>query len=197
MDLVVEDINQNGQFELSEDNILAGHVFEFGSKFLWGGTVFSIDFHDISNESQMPKANDVYRVEFKRPFIDKDSFIFSVNPAVELEKNKLKTDMENIKVVPNPYIATNTMEQALSNPLLNQRRKLLFTHIPANCTIKIFTSSGVFIDEILVNNAPDNGTVHWDLLTKEGLEIAPGVYIYHIKSHLTGEKKLGKFAVIK
>ena len=30
-----------------------------------------------------------------------------------------------------------------------------------------------------------------------GLEIAAGMYIYHIESTLTGETKTGKFAVIK
>ncbi len=197
LDLVVEDVNQNGQFDLLEDNILAGHVFKFGSKFMWGGTVFSIDFRDISDESQMPKANDVYRVDFKRPFIEQDSLLFTIMPSVEVDKNKLKGTMDDIKVVPNPYIATNMMEQAISNPFLNQRRELMFTHIPARCTIKIFTSSGVFVDEIPVYNPPDNGMVHWDMLTKEGLEIAAGIYIYHVKSNMTGEKKLGKFAVIK
>jgi len=29
------------------------------------------------------------------------------------------------------------------------------------------------------------------------LEIAAGIYIYHIKSEVTGKEKLGKFAVIK
>jgi len=80
---------------------------------------------------------------------------------------------------------------------LNQRRVLLFTHIPAGCTIKIFTSSGVFLRQIDVANAPDNGTVQWDMLTKEGLEIAAGIYVYYVKSNVTGEEKLGKFAVIK
>ena len=89
------------------------------------------------------------------------------------------------------------MEPATSNPYLNQSRRLLFTHIPAHCTIKIFTSSGVFVDKIEVNNSPDNGIIHWDMLTKEGLEIAPGIYIYYVKSHDTGKEKLGKFAIIK
>ena len=31
------------------------------------------------------------------------------------------------KVVPNPYVMTNMMEEAVTNPYLNQRRKLLFT----------------------------------------------------------------------
>ena len=149
----------------------------------------------------MPEPNDVYHLEFKRPFIEKDSLVFTVMPSVEIEKNKLKSGMDDIKVVPNPYIATNMMEGAISNPFLNQRRELLFTHIPADYTIKIFTSSGVLVDTIEPDPGnpppPDKGIVHWDMLTKEGLEIAAGIYIYHVKSNKTGATKLGKFAVIK
>ena len=105
--------------------------------------------------------------------------------------------MKNIKVVPNPYVATNVMEPAVSNQFLNQRRRLLFTNIPAQATIKIFTVSGVLVDEIKVNNEPDQGIIHWDMLTRENLEIAAGMYIYHIESSVTGDSKLGKFAVIK
>jgi hypothetical protein len=105
--------------------------------------------------------------------------------------------MNNIKVVPNPYVMTNMMESAVSNQFLNQRRRLIFTHIPADCIIKIFTVSGVLVDEIIVNNEPDNGLVHWDMLTRENLEIAAGMYIYHIEAQKTGDQKLGKFAIIK
>jgi hypothetical protein len=35
------------------------------------------------------------------------------------------------------------------------------------------------------------------LLTNEGLEIAAGVYIYHVRAEKTGDEKLGKFAVVK
>jgi hypothetical protein len=35
------------------------------------------------------------------------------------------------------------------------------------------------------------------MLTRENLEIAAGMYIYHIESEITGDAKLGKFAVIK
>ena len=61
--------------------------------------------------------------------------------------------MENIKVVPNPYVMTNMMEEAVTNPFLNQRRRILFTHIPAECKITIFTVSGVLVDEIDVDNS--------------------------------------------
>ena len=35
------------------------------------------------------------------------------------------------------------------------------------------------------------------MLTRENLEIAAGMYVYHIESSVTGDSKLGKFAVIK
>ena len=105
--------------------------------------------------------------------------------------------MDNIKVVPNPYVMTNMMESAVANPFLNQRRRLMFTHVPSDCIIKIFTVSGVMVDEILVSNEPENGIIHWDMLTRENLEIAAGMYIYHIEAHETGDQKTGKFAVIK
>ncbi len=73
----------------------------------------------------------------------------------------------------------------------------MFTNIPAKCAIKIFTSSGVLVDNIYVDNPPSEGIVHWDLLTKEGLEIAAGMYFYHIKADATGDEKMGKFAIIK
>jgi hypothetical protein len=105
--------------------------------------------------------------------------------------------MDEIKVVPNPYVATNTMEEALRSSVMNQQRKIMFTHIPARCTIKIFTTSGQLVNTLEVNNPAENGIMHWDLLTKEGLEIAAGIYIFYVKSTQTGEEKFGKFAVVK
>jgi hypothetical protein len=89
------------------------------------------------------------------------------------------------------------MEPAVGNKYLNQRRSIMFTHIPARCEIYIFTSSGIIVDKIDVENEPSNGTVHWDLLSKENLEIAAGMYVYYVKSKETGKEKTGLFAVIK
>ena len=106
-------------------------------------------------------------------------------------------EMEKIKVVPNPYVCTNVMEGAIFNTGYNQRRKLMFTHLPSQCTIRIYTVSGVLVDKIDVDNAVEDGSYHWDMQTNENLEIAAGMYIYHVKSDITGKEKLGKFAVVK
>ncbi len=197
LDLIVHDVNGDNEFNVSDDIVLAGHAVEALNRVYWGGTVFGIDLSDAEQSGAMPENDDVYRVDFKRPYFWQDSVLFTVLPAKEVDKIRLTDSMDEIRVVPNPYVATNAMEEAILNPYLNQRRKLIFTHIPAQCTIKIFTVSGVFIDAIHVDNPPEQGLVYWDLLTQEGLEIAAGMYFYHVKSHVTGDEKLGKFAVIK
>ena len=154
-------------------------------------------FHDVVDRTYLPKPNDAYHVDFIRPFVETDSILFTILPDTAIVEKNLANTMDDIKVVPNPYIATNSMEPYLFSTSLNQRRRLMFTHIPAQCTIKIFTTSGIMVDEIKVQNPPPMGIVHWDMLTYEGLEIAPGIYFYHVKTENTGDEKLGKFAVIK
>ena len=192
MDVIAQDMNNNDTFDLFEDRIFVGAPA--GNR--WRATAFIIDFQ-LATDATYPQSGDVYQVDWNRPFHESDSIRFSVSLNDSLDIADLTSDMKNIKVVPNPYVMTNLMEPALSNPFLNQRRRLLFTHIPATCTIKIFTVSGVLVDKIIVENEPDNGIVHWDMLTREGLEIAAGMYLYHVESQVTGDEKLGKFAVIK
>jgi hypothetical protein len=201
MELVVEDLNANGTFDLLEDRVLVGApaIRTIGSNKLvgWGGTVFGIDFQSADDASQLPKADDIYRLDFSRPFYKGDSIIFSINEIPGLDESQLNSTMDDIKVVPNPYVMTNSMEPAVANKFLNQRRRIMFTHVPAQCEIRIFTSSGVLVDKIDVTNEPSSGIVHWDLLSKEDLEVAAGMYVYHIKSTETGKEKVGKFALVK
>ncbi len=192
MDVIAQDMNNNDTFDLFEDRIFVGAPA--GNR--WRATAFIIDFQ-LATDATYPLSGDVYQVDWDRPFFESDTIRFTVSSDDSLDTGDLSSDMKNIKVVPNPYVMTNLMEPALSNPFLNQRRRLLFTHIPATCTIKIFTISGVLVDKIIVENEPDNGIVHWDMLTREGLEIAAGMYLYHVESQVTGDEKLGKFAVIK
>jgi len=190
-DLMGVDLNGNDTFDIFDDEILVGPTNSS-----WVGTAFSINFR-FASENSLPQPGDVYKIAFDRPFFETDSVIFTVEATDSLDLPAMVKSMDNIQVVPNPYVGTNLMEPAVSNPFLNQRRRLLFTNIPAECDIKIFTVSGTLVDEIDVMNEPNNGIVHWDMLTREGLEIAAGMYIYYVESTRTGDTKTGKFAVIK
>jgi len=197
LDLVLYDSNQNGVFDWDMDRILVGYPFLKNNRYQFNGAIFSFDFISAQNTVNPTSAGDVYRLTLKRPFSSMDSLFFTVNAGNDLDKSRIKSTMDSIKVVPNPYIATNMMETAVANQYLNQRRRVLFTHIPADCIIRIFTSSGILVDKIEIQNEPSNGIIHWDLLSREGLEIAAGMYIFHVKSNATGNEKVGKFAVIK
>ena len=207
--MFVYDKNTNGVFDYDTDEVLVGYSVESGSKTYWAGTVFAVDFSKAFTENKMPEAGDIYQITFTRPFTNEDYFEFTVNPPNELDTDKLKNGMNDIKVVPNPYVITNSLEPAVANYQLNQRRQLMFINIPSQSVIKIFTVSGVLVDEIVVDNSvssrttpwdlnsSSNGTAFWDLKSREGLDVASGYYIYHVKSILTGEEKTGKFAIIK
>jgi len=209
LDLLAYDVNRDKIFDLTDDKVLAGHAVQAGSQVYWGGTVFEIDFKNAAEQGRMPKANDVYRLDFYRPFMETDSLMFSVGPPNGLDRADVKNVMDNIKVVPNPYLAANSMETGITGSQLRQNRRIMFIHIPAQCTIKIFTISGILVKEIKVDNSVENrqtgwdlnsdaaGAAFWDLKTKEGLEAATGYYLYHVKSAKTGHEKLGKFAIIK
>jgi hypothetical protein len=196
LDVVAYDANENGQFDMLEDDIIVGYTSRDDDEWKWEITIATFNFRTAASEEDLPAAGDVYRYDSQRPFVATDEFIIKVVESSQ-EKQEAAEDLDKIRVVPNPYIVTNMMEPAVRNIYLNQRRRLMFTHIPAQCTIKIFTISGYLVDEIEVYNEPSDGIVHWDLLTREGLEIAPGVYVYHLKSTATGKEKMGKFAIVK
>ena len=71
-----------------------------------------------------------------------------------------------------------------------------FIHLPKECTIRIYTIRGYLVDTITHNSTFDDGQVSWNMLNKNGQEIAYGVYVYHVEAPGVGEK-IGKFAVIK
>ncbi len=211
MEMIAHDLNGNGQFDILEDQIVVGVTNSIGflGKGKWAATAFVIDFHNCQDVSQLPKPGDVYHITFQRPFAQTDTIRFVVNAPDPVDPKKLDEEMDKIRVVPNPYVATNRFETNVANFQLSQRRRIMFTHLPAQCTIKIFTVSGVLVDVIEVNNSVGNrssewdlnseanGTAFWDLKSKEGLDVAAGYYIYHVKSHLTGKEVMGKFAILK
>jgi hypothetical protein len=188
LDVVIFDSNDNKQADLVGDRFVFGTLDD---KNKWLRTVLIMEF------GGEPQPNDVYFATFNRPFFVTDTLSYKVLPEGKPDLAKIKSDMENIKVVPNPYVATNSMEPVVANWYLNQRRQIMFTHLPSRCDIKIFTMSGVLIKEIHVDNPADDGTAHWDVQTSEGLEVAAGMYLYHVKATEVDAEKIGKFAIIK
>jgi len=144
-----------------------------------------------------PGDGDVLELVTIKPFTRADEYRFRITdqnlPRVEsvLNEDVLKA----IKVVPNPYVVTHIGEP---NPFGSNAgvRQLHFTHLPAQCTIRIFNVSGQMVQTIQVNNNPGVNRYIWDMRNSNGHEIPYGVYIYHVEAPGVGETT-GKFAVIK
>ena len=56
--------------------------------------------------------------------------------------------------------------------------------------------SGSLVNTLHHHSSIDDGALSWNMLTKDGLDLAPGVYFYHVDADNVGETT-GKFAVIK
>ncbi len=129
-------------------------------------------------------VGDVYKIGGAKLNTPEDEFVFS---ASGIDFHQAESELSEIKVVPNPYIAHAQWENT------EGIRKIQFTHLPDVCKIRIYTLAGDLIQTIDHNN--DTGTEEWDMLTVNQQGVAPGIYYYHIESKY-GEK-LGKFVVIK
>ena len=74
-------------------------------------------------------------------------------------------------------------------------RRMEFRGLPRNATIRIFTVRGTLV-RTLRHDGSDAGYVAWDLRTKDNLDVAPGLYVYHVEAPGMGTH-VGKFGVIK
>ncbi len=148
-----------------------------------------------ATEQVPPQPGDVFKLVTKKPFRDNDKMTFSVK-GKNFSKEKAKTDLDKIAVVPNPYIAAASWEPKSTFRSGRGERRIYFINLPPKCTIRIYTVRGYLVDTIERNSSIDVGQEAWNLLSKDGQNIAYGVYIYHVTAPGIGEK-VGKFAVVK
>jgi len=142
-----------------------------------------------------PAAGDTLTVVLRKPFLSQDVYRFTVKTegvSAELAARQL----DDIRVVPNPYVAAARWEPR--NPFSSGRgpRELHFINLPQKCTIRIFNVNGVLVDAIEHDSVFDNGTAIWDMLSKDNLDISYGTYVYVIEAPGVGQKT-GTFAIIK
>ncbi|MDZ7373775.1 MAG: hypothetical protein ONB23_07365 [candidate division KSB1 bacterium] len=160
-------------------------------------TTWAISFETDTLKPQVipPSGSDVYRIVTTKPFRTGDSFTFTVR-AGRFDVDLARRSLDKIDVVPNPYVVTASWEPRSPFRFGRGERRLYFVNLPPRCTIRIYTLRGYLVDTIEHVGAMDDGAEPWDLTSKDGQDIAFGVYIYHVDAPGIGTK-VGKFAVIK
>lgn len=144
-----------------------------------------------------PGGSDIYTIATRKPFSFRDVYSFS-SSASGTNADDAKSQMDRIKVVPNPYVAAASWEKPLAPTIQSGRgeRRVDFIHVPADARIRIYSSRGELVRELHHDGFIDDGTVSWDLRSRTNLDVSYGVYFYHIEAPGVGEKT-GKLALIK
>jgi hypothetical protein len=103
-----------------------------------------------------------------------------------------RSNLENVKAVPNPYMAGSLYNET------EHFRRIRFINLTRACLIRIYTLTGELVSTI--EHADENsGNAFWDLRTVNNQEAGPGLYLYHVESldKDEGASFIGKFAVVR
>jgi len=131
-----------------------------------------------------------------------DSVVFDVIPPVRGRAIPAVTDsaLALIRVVPNPYLLFSAYQTSPDQP------RLLFTHVPPQGTLRIYTVAGQFVQQItwVPADLEGEGDLVWNLTTRYGETVASGLYVWVLTaprepSNPTGGAVTvrGKFVVIR
>lgn len=147
--------------------------------------------------SKVPVPGDTLFLYFNKPFSGGDEFTFTTSkPSYSIED--AREQLQLVKAVPNPYIVANVFEEPLPTTVRGRgERVIYFINVPPQGKIHIYTSSGNLVRTLEHDGSLNSGSVEWDLKTKEGLDVAYGVYFYVVEVEGISDKKTGKLAIIK
>ena len=159
-------------------------------------TSWEFTFLEPSVDGIDPNSGDIYYIATTRPFSEEDKYQFITNASL-INNEKAINELDNISVVPNPYVVTNVLEPLdRQNPRDRGPRRVYFNHLPKDCTIRIYTITGELVKTLVHHSSMDDGKEFWDLTTDDNFPISYGVYLFHVDAEDLGES-IGRFAVIK
>jgi hypothetical protein len=170
--------------EVTVDSLHTGDTFDFDG--LRGLITFP--------ESKPPEPGNLFAIETVLPILPslQDKYHFKVKGA-EVTAARVQNQLDRIRVVPNPYMVASLYEPEYGELRKEPLRQIQFINLPQKCTIYIYTVAGDRVKTIEHEAAHGNET--WDLRAEGGREIAPGIYLYIVKTDDAQYKNT--FAVIK
>ncbi len=94
----------------------------------------------------------------------------------------------SVSVFPNPFRLVSGL------PTAGEESSIVFTNLPAKCTVRIYTVSGDLV-RTLEHDNPNSGEHVWDQLTDSRQKTAAGIYLYTVESEVGNAK--GTLLLIK
>ena len=191
LDFIFVELDRNQVLTPNDEIVLVEKGNAGEDLFTW-----DIFFFNIEDTSFTYGVGDTLTLNVTKPFRRGDTFEFFTQ-LPQVNPDTAKSQLKNIKVVPNPYVVATTHELPLPPAITSGRgeRKVDFIHLPAEARVYIFTTRGEHVVTLHHDADIHNGTVSWNLKSKENLDVAAGVYFYVVESPV-GNKR-GKLALIK
>lgn len=118
-------------------------------------------------------------------------FLTVTSAPATLQRPAIKTTLDSVRVVPNPYDIRGRLYQFGDK---SQYDRIAFYGLPPICKLKIFTERGDLIWE--KDHTRGTGDELWDSTTSSGQIIASGIYILYVQSS-DGRSVFRKFVVIR
>jgi hypothetical protein len=107
----------------------------------------------------------------------------------------------NIYVVPNPATREALAEFSELNPNADDPTgvRVEFRNLPKSANaVKLYTLSGDLVIEIPHDGSSGNGSVSWNLVSRNGQEVVAGIYLYSVESQDSAfDRVVGRFVVIR
>jgi hypothetical protein len=104
----------------------------------------------------------------------------------------LNTGAITPQVIPNPYKRAASFDNIQSST----DHKIKFFNLPAQGRLTILDVAGRIIDQIDFNNQSGVSDVTWTMFSKDGVEVANGLYIYVVESGAGVGSPSGKFTYV-
>ncbi len=161
---------------------------------VWRITVDTVNGPKYAN-SIFPKKGDIYQLAISVPFSKNDVFTFVTDSSfIDMAQQTAEYNTKPY-VVPNPYLGMASFEQAPYAQSGRGDRRIEFRGLPVNAVVRVFTITGELVKTLNQNTGFQN-YIAWNMRSKDNLEIAPGLYIFHVEAPGVDDY-IGKFAVIK
>lgn len=186
--------NDNDAIFLAFGDSLGKRANSFSDLKVGWSVTFIRDTTIAESNQRPPQIGDIFKIVTKKPYRSGEYFEF-MTTSQKFDKTKANKDLDKISVVPNPYVGAASWE-AFSTEVGRGERRISFINLPNLCSIRIYTINGKLVDVIKHDSSVDNGQEFWNLTSNDGMDIAFGVYIYHVDAPGVGEK-IGRFAIIK
>ncbi len=123
-----------------------------------------------------------------RDVAGEESFFTNRNEEPIRSTNEPAENALNVSVFPNPF------REVSGFPTTGEENSIVWINLPAECIIRIYTSSGEEVRKLEHNN-PNSGEEVWDQLNNARQKTAPGIYYWTVTSDV-GQAK-GTLLLIK